>query len=262
MRYWDNAKQLSTQAAKHTKLMFEKYSPEIFASIANTHIYQQDSSIISVSAIGDSAKRTIPLPELSTPKNLVIQTDTVSALFHPALNNKKVAILNFASYKSPGGLFLKGSSAQEESLCHSSFLYNVLSNCESYYASNKTSLNKGLYSHKALVSPDVRFFKDDSSCTAHVITCAAPNYSLSLRYKSFSKQDNDIALAERISFIKTILSDLSVDTAILGAWGCGVFKQNPKQVASLWKENGMPIPYVVYAIPDTSTYNAFNSIFN
>ena len=33
-------------------------------------------------------------------------------------DNGRTAILNYASYKSPGGFFLEGSPAQEEALCH------------------------------------------------------------------------------------------------------------------------------------------------
>ena len=37
-------------------------------------------------------------------------------------DNGRTAILNYASYKSPGGFFLEGSPAQEEALCHESIL--------------------------------------------------------------------------------------------------------------------------------------------
>ena len=37
--------------------------------------------------------------------------------------NERLAALNFASFKNPGGMYMEGSSAQEESLCHYSILY-------------------------------------------------------------------------------------------------------------------------------------------
>ena len=55
--------------------------------------------------------------------------DTMSALIDEGHDNpgEKIAVLNFASYQNPGGKFLEGSSAQEESLCHASTLYECLS---------------------------------------------------------------------------------------------------------------------------------------
>ncbi|HBR75644.1 MAG TPA: TIGR02452 family protein, partial [Cyanobacteria bacterium UBA11159] len=39
---------------------------------------------------------------------------------------KKIGVLNFASAKNPGGGFLRGTQAQEESLARSSALYKSL----------------------------------------------------------------------------------------------------------------------------------------
>lgn len=52
----------------------------------------------------------------------IIALDSVSAIFEEHADNQKMAVLNFASYKNPGGMFIKGSKAQEECLCHESFL--------------------------------------------------------------------------------------------------------------------------------------------
>jgi uncharacterized protein (TIGR02452 family) len=54
-----------------------------------------------------------------------------------------------------------------------------------------------------------------------------------------------------------------VDTAILGAFGCGVFAQNPYEVATIFKEelHNIPIPKVVFAIPGGKNLEAFRNVF-
>lgn len=65
-------------------------------------------------------------------------TDAVSKYKH----DEKLCVLNFASYKKPGGGFINGAIAQEESICHDSTLFNVISSekFESYYEDNKIIL--------------------------------------------------------------------------------------------------------------------------
>lgn len=77
--------------------------------------------------------------------------DSVSCLFNLS-DNGRTAILNYASYKSPGGFFLEGSPAQEEALCHESNLYPILLAFDrTYYA----WLNKALYLNRALYSSGI-----------------------------------------------------------------------------------------------------------
>ena len=86
-------------------------------------------------------------------------------------DRSKTAILNYASYKHPGGYFLGGSSAQEEVLCHESNLYPILlAFDDTYYAWNRQRLNRALYLDRAIY---VVFEKDNSRKLA---TCASPNY--------------------------------------------------------------------------------------
>lgn len=167
--------------------------------------------------------------------------DTVKSLFEH--KDGKTAVLNFASYKNPGGKYLDGSSAQEECLCHSSNLYNVISKFPDYYKWNNDHKNKALYTNRALYSKNV-VFVDDSVCvygaepiqvTADVITCAAPNYTAAAKYAGVDEKDNNIELYSRIKFILDIAEHNKVDTLILGAFGCGVFGQDANTVASLFQ---------------------------
>ena len=206
-------------ANKHNKKMLSEYSDEIKDSINNSRIYRNAVEVDNI--------------KLGHPKVNVVRNDTVSEIFNHL--DDKVCILNFASYRHPGGGFLNGSFAQEESLCNASFLYNVLSSFDSFYKKNNMMYNNSLYTNACIFSENVRFFFMDKSKPVSVITCAAPNNSL----KSSNKDRNSDALNSRIKFISDIVNNelingLSIDTLILGAFGCGVFRQDPIEVAGLF----------------------------
>jgi uncharacterized protein (TIGR02452 family) len=72
-----------------------------------------------------------------------------------------VGVLNFASAKNPGGGFLRGANAQEESIVRSSSLYSVLTQTRfltGYYNYNRAG-RSGIYSHRIIYSPRVTIFK-------------------------------------------------------------------------------------------------------
>ena len=65
--------------------------------------------------------------------------------------------LNFASAKNPGGGFLSGSQAQEESLARASGLYATLCDQTGYYEVNRRC-RTALYTNHAIYSPRVPVF--------------------------------------------------------------------------------------------------------
>ena len=69
--------------------------------------------------------------------------------------------LNFASGVNPGGGFLVGARAQEETLCRSSALFATLEGDPMYLAPHERSDDAA--SDSAILSPDVRFFRDDGT---------------------------------------------------------------------------------------------------
>lgn len=170
--------------------------------------------------------------------------DSVSCL----TDRSKTAILNYASYKHPGGYFLGGSSAQEEALCHESNLYPILlAFDDTYYAWNRQRLNRALYLDRAIYAPDVVFEKDNSRKLADVITCASPNY----RTAHVPLSLNNRIMEERINFMYRIAEAKGVENLIAGAWGCGVFMQDPSTVATLLVNaaRNYNIPNIYFAIP-------------
>ncbi|MBR0417901.1 MAG: TIGR02452 family protein [Erysipelotrichaceae bacterium] len=234
-------------AHEHETRMNSEYIDDIIRSVAASKAYEP-------SMLEDREYEPVKS------RQLFINQDTVNALF--SINDyedaKPVCILNFASYKYPGGMFMNGSYAQEEALCHSSTLYNVLCGFENrtgYYEQNRKQLNRGLYTHRAIYSKDILFFDPlgkDAPLKADVISCAAPNRSILEKYHSFSDEENEQMLRERIRFIRKLAEENGVKTLILGAWGCGVFRQDAKMVARLMNKEfsqKTAIRNIVYALP-------------
>ena len=207
------------------------------------------------------------------PINLYPMSTTEALLKLGYNSGRQACILNFASFKHPGGMYLKGSTAQEESLCQKSILYNVLSRFdECYYKINRRDVNKSLYYNRALYTPGIKFtfhVSDNESIVTHadVITCAAPNYRSAKRYYNITRETNSIVLENRIKYILNILSLNSnrFDVLILGAFGCGVFGQDPDEVSKLFMKNIKMFKWdnrlkeIAFAVPNPNNEIAHNN---
>lgn len=255
--YWIDKEERAQKAIEHTKWVERVYARDMFYSHAHTESLSFDPS-------ATIEKRLMTKP----PEIIIEKTDSVSAIFKYSKElNGRLAVLNFASFKHPGGMFLKGSSAQEESLCIASTLYSVLKMREDFYIENRKMLNRGLYSDRALYSPMVAFIKDPA-ITYHcdVITCAAPNKGAAMR-NGVSEQENTTALTNRIRFILSICKYKEVDAVILGAYGCGVFKQDPYEVATIFKTEIYSMDLgsldkIIFAIPGGKNLETFKEVFS
>lgn len=238
----------SPEAVNHVNRMKELYGAEISNSIKHTTIHRNDVDI--------------SMKDKEVVMNFKVDSvDTVYAALK--YHNCKTAVLNFASYKNPGGGFIHGSHAQEEDLCGKSTLYPVLFVHINYYETNRKNINKGLYSNAALYSEDIVFNIDHVDFKCDVITCAAPNWSAARR-NGVTRSENSRALKERIEFMLKVAVSHDVDTLILGAWGCGVFKQDSAEVAELFQNALHKYPYfktVVFAVPGGVNLEAFKNTF-
>lgn len=256
--YWNDSKNRAIKAKKWVDKMEKEHPSEIAYSVKNTMICRKENLDFSLSVLPERYHQTaVKLEAL----------DSVSAVFKYTDQYSKTAVLNFASYKQPGGMFLQGSKAQEECLCHESTLYNVLVRFKNtYYAVNRERLNRALYQNVALYSPDVYFERNNNSVECDVITCAAPNFSAASKYCNVSKEENATVLESRIKFILYLAATQQVDTLILGAFGSGVFGQDAKEVAEitmkLLKHYDGVFKEVVFAVIDekSANYQAFNDV--
>lgn len=249
--YWENKQNRAVKAVEHVKDMDKRYKNEIKDSIKRTTLCDG-----SMQTEGQSDYE-ITLCDL----------DSVSAVLQAS---GKTCVLNFASYKHPGGMYIQGSRAQEECLCHESTLYNVLKEQVDYYEYNNSNLNRALYFNRALYSPNIIFERDGIAKKADVLTCAAPNYSAASKYCKVDRKTNSRALRGRIHFIMSHLSDKDLDTIILGAFGCGVFGQDPNEVAEIFLDeinktfhSNRKTKFVFAVIDATSdNYKAFDKFIN
>ncbi len=152
----------------------------------------------------------------------------------------KVAALNFASAKNPGGGFLSGSQAQEESLARASALYACLLPHSTYYDTNRKA--NLLYTDHMIVSPQVPVFRDDQDnlidepWKVTIITSPAPNAGAVAKNDPVLVPSVETTLRRRAEQILSAAVLFDQTALVLGAWGCGVFKNDPKVVAQIFGE--------------------------
>lgn len=207
---------------------------------------------------------------------LSVESNTSFNAAKKYLQYGKTAVLNFANPHNPGGGVHNGAMAQEECLCRSSNLYPCISNknvFNDYYLYHK-DMNHYFFSDRLIYTKDITVFKDDRDVpqimpksewfNVDVITCAAP-------YIAKRKYTNKTALKElfkgRIKNIFEAAIDNDVEVIILGAFGCGAFKNPPEVVAKAFHETIEENNYsscfkkIVFAIPKGNNFYHFDDEF-
>jgi putative RNA 2'-phosphotransferase len=185
--------------------------------------------------------RLDPPSKRATTKITVTGETTIDAMVRLSKTGGHLGCLNFASAKRPGGGFLGGAQAQEESLARASGLYPCLQTHPEYYQRNK-DFHSPLYLDIILYSPLVPFFRDDNGgwfdapVLASVITAAAPNASALREKKAFDAEDVAEVLRNRSDFVLAIAAHHKIDRLVLGAWGAGVFGNDPALVAKIFAD--------------------------
>lgn len=151
-----------------------------------------------------------------------------------------VAVLNFASARNPGGGFLNGAQAQEEALCRASALYTCLLEARGFYDHHRAHRDP-FYTDRVIHSPAVPVFRDDRGrlldepYTAGFLTAAAPNAGVVRRTAPERAAELPRVLAVRAERVLETAVAHGYRRLVLGAWGCGVFQNDPAQVAGAFR---------------------------
>jgi len=154
-----------------------------------------------------------------------------------------ICCLNFASHKRPGGGYLGKAKAQEEDLFRRSNLPELMDTEEVRKLYPLTGV-------KAIYCPFVIGSIDNPFCVSVL--------SLPALVRPSSHQEPEIRA--KIHRIFQIARHNRAEILIIGAWGCGVFGNDPKLIARLFKEvllkdfRGV-FKKIIVAIPGEMSYN-------
>ena len=187
-----------------------------------------------------------------------------------------VLVMNFANAHRPGGGFLDGARAQEESLCRCSTLYASISSDKSkemYDYNNR--MNDPLDSNYMLLSKNVAVFRDfncnplpeEAVYIVSVVTVPAPNKNG--RACNVKQSEIDECMQDRIEKMLWMAARKGYSNLVLGAWGCGAFGHDARTVAQYFYNaffEGVEFheffDTVCFAIPhDEDKLQAFQEVF-
>lgn len=199
-----------------------------------------------------------------------------------AYKGSKTAVLNFANNQAIGGKPFS-SKAQEESLCRCSTLLPCLEAMEdSFYVKHRNAFDRHELDFKGnddiIYTPDVVVFKTDERTNpikpqimpendwykVNVITCAAPDL------RGHHKPANYTSVIEsRIKRILDVAAREDNEVLILGAWGCGAFKNDSNVVAKTFKKflrnyNFKIVEFAMSTLPSSNSpfFNYFGKKLN
>ncbi|KDR74984.1 hypothetical protein GALMADRAFT_248814 [Galerina marginata CBS 339.88] len=213
---------------------------------------------------------------------LSMSTTEGAHYLHSLDPTKKIGVLNFASATHPGGGFLEGAKAQEESIARASSLYVSLitETARPFYALHDKDEKGGFYSHAMIYSPNIHIFRDDAGgwiAPFEVDVLTSPAVNAGKARKVFRKVPHDEIEAriqehmkERMARVLALFEKQGARNLVLGSFGTGVFRNDVKAMARIWRDLllvpgarfAMSFDAVAFTIPDSNTKHKFESVFN
>ncbi|KAJ7503034.1 hypothetical protein B0H11DRAFT_1987543 [Mycena galericulata] len=270
-----------------------KIAEDTLAAVAKGTYVDSEGTSHSIDDLSNNSNSAtgILLPRLwhnSQTQFLLCKNSTLEGVRQCAPLARKIGVLNFASATRPGGGFLGGARAQEESIARSSNLYASLTTPagQRFYATHKSDPTKNkYYSHAMVYTRGVQLFRSDDGewvapATVDVLTSAAVNAGevrkreggregggINAYFKPARDQNRAAAPAPVPADVETTIEDVmrermgrllflfekeGAQDLVLGSFGTGVFKNKVPMVARLWVE--------LLAAPDARFRNSFQRV--
>lgn len=207
---------------------------------------------------------------VSTSSCLVVEVTRESTLEAGRRLGPDAAALVFASARNAGGGFLTGARAQEEDIARASALHECLLTAPAFYAHHRASRDLR-YSDRVIYCPQVPVFRDSDGTLLEqpyglsFLVAAAPNLGAILSSAPELAATVPAVLSARAERVLRVAAAHGHRELVLGAWGCGVFRNPPEIVAAAFRHALSRVPAferVVFAIldraGDSPTFRAFN----
>ena len=200
-------------------------APRIARAVAQSRDYLPDATVAA------------PSPTAARTRISVVNGTSLACARTIASRGVVPLVLNFASATSPGGGFLNGARAQEESLARSSALYACLRQ-SGMYAHHRAARSDSMYTDWMIHSAAVPVFRDDESgelleeaYDCSFLTTPAPNAGVVLASDPSRRDEVTRVMIARVRRALAICAVENHRQLVLGAWGCGVFANDPTVVA-------------------------------
>lgn len=228
-----------------------------YYSYPNKYYSEPKIDLANISNMNDSNDSNDTKTEIKFEKEKTINS---AYKYKKNFPTKNVCILNFASAKNPGGGFLRGSMAQEESIAYVTTLYHSLIRSEMYDCNKKDSKD-GLYNDIAIYTSEICIFKLDRDDEEYidpvfpsVISCPAVNKNFYMKSNPDCAAQVFEKMIDRIKLVFEVAKSHNVSILILGAYGCGVFGNDPHDIKEIFMgllENDYENVFekVIFAIP-------------
>jgi len=203
------------------------------AAVEGTKLYKPEAALRLL-------EQELPSSQFQT-EFVVNNLTTLNSVRQEYPKDNQIVCLNFASARNPGGGFLNGSQAQEESVARATGLYPCLLKSEEYYLANR-AIRTCLYTDNIIYSPAVPVLKYengelmDEMITSSIITAPAVNTGVILRNEPENIPQIEPRMKRRIDMVLAICQKHQYKTLVLGAWGCGVFRNDPEIIAGMFQE--------------------------
>lgn len=220
-------------------------APDVAAAVAGTRLYVPGEHL----RLAARQQQRVPAVEVTNETSL-------SAARRLGAD---AACLVFASAKNPGGGFLNGAQAQEESIARSTALYACQLAASDFYDFHRRQGDLR-YSDRVIYSPGVPVFRADDGALldepfgVSFLTAAAPNASALAASRPMPAASLVGVLSARAERVLAVAAAHGHRKLVLGAWGCGVFGNDPDIVAAVFADSlasaGKHFDHVVFAVLD------------